>query len=157
MQWKDSDPPSKDINAARMRAKYYGVCSIIHRPRLYHALHNAGWSKSVESLSPSGMTASRFQQVFLSMTDNERACSMAQSQNVEDRGPLQSLTTTPVARWASYRDLPTQLQRSCKVCIHSAILSTEVFDGIEGRPIVTNIFGTAHEYVFSVILVRSTD
>ena len=35
------------------------------------------------------------------------------------------------------------------MCIDSAILSTNVFDGIEGRPVVTNIFGTAHAYVSS--------
>lgn len=156
MRWKDSDPPSKDINAARMRAKYYGARYIIHRPLLYHALHNAGWSESVESLSPPGMAASRSQQVSPSMTDSERATSMTELQSDEGRGPVQSSTTAPVGGWTSYRDLPTKLRRACKVCIDSAILSTEVFDGIEGRPVVTNIFGTAHAYVFSVILVRLT-
>jgi hypothetical protein len=37
--WNDKDPPSSDINAARMRAKYYGARYIIHRPLLYNALH----------------------------------------------------------------------------------------------------------------------
>lgn len=41
-------------------------------------------------------------------------------------------------------------------CIHSAILSTEAFGGIEGRPVVTNIFGTAHAYDPSSILSRLT-
>ena len=48
MQWKDHDPPSKDINVARMRAKYYGACYIIHRPLLYYALHIAKRPASVE-------------------------------------------------------------------------------------------------------------
>jgi hypothetical protein len=40
MQWKETDGPANEINAARMRAKYYGARYIIHRPLLYHALHN---------------------------------------------------------------------------------------------------------------------
>ena len=59
-------------------------------------------------------------------------------------GPVQSSTTAPVGGLASYRDPPTKLRRSCKVCIDSAILSTEVFDDIEGRPVLTNIFDTIH-------------
>ncbi|KAJ5264968.1 hypothetical protein N7505_007761 [Penicillium chrysogenum] len=39
MQWDESDPPANEINAARMRAKYYGARYIIHRPLLYDALH----------------------------------------------------------------------------------------------------------------------
>ncbi|ODM21094.1 hypothetical protein SI65_04147 [Aspergillus cristatus] len=119
MQWEDYDPPSKDINAARMRANYYGACYIIHRPLLYHALHIA-------------------------------RCD-------EGPGPVQSSITMPVGGWTSctYRDLPTKLQRACEVCIDSAILSMEAFDGIEGRPVVTNIFGTAHAQ-FGNMLVLST-
>lgn len=156
MRWKDYDPPSKDINVARMRAKYYGARYIIHRPLLYYALHNVGWSKSVGSPSAPGMTASRSQQVSPSITHGERATDMARLQSDEGRGPVQSSTTAPIGGCTSYRDLPTKLRRACKVCIDSAILSTEVFDGIEGRPVVTNIFGTAHAYVFSVISARLT-
>jgi hypothetical protein len=39
MQWDEGDPPANEINAARMRAKYYGARYIIHRPLLYDALH----------------------------------------------------------------------------------------------------------------------
>ena len=42
MMWKDTDPPATEINAARMRAKYYSARYIIHRPVLYHALHHYG-------------------------------------------------------------------------------------------------------------------
>lgn len=55
---------------------------------------------------------------------------------------------TPAAGWTppkvNLRDLPSKLRRACAVCIESAILSTEAFDGIEDRLVVTNIFGTAH-------------
>lgn len=128
MQWKDSDPPSKDINVARLRAKYYEACYVIHRPLLYHALHFFRQPASVgyPTAAP---------------------------------GPVQSSSTAVGGRWTSYtyRDLPIKLQQACKVCIHSAILSTEAFDGIEGRPVVTNIFGTAHAYDPSSILSRLTD
>lgn len=149
MRWKDYDPPSKDINVARMRAKYYGARYIIHRPLLYHALHIAGRSTSVESPSAPGMTASRSQQVSPSMTHSQRATGMARLPSDMGPGPVRSSTAAAVGGWTSYtyRDLPTKLRRACKVCIDSAILSTEVFDGIEGRPVVTNIFGTAHAYV----------
>ena len=38
MQWMESDLPPKDINAARMRARYYEACYIIFRPLLRRAL-----------------------------------------------------------------------------------------------------------------------
>lgn len=56
----------------------------------------------------------------------------------------------------AYRDLPPKLRRACKVCIDSAILSTEAFDGIEGRPIVTNIFGTAHAQFGNMLVLSAT-
>ena len=40
MSWDDTEPPAKDIHAARMRAEYYGARYIIHRPLLYYALHH---------------------------------------------------------------------------------------------------------------------
>ncbi|KAI9675189.1 MAG: hypothetical protein M1829_003549 [Trizodia sp. TS-e1964] len=39
LKWDDTEPPSTDINSARLRAKYYGALYIIHRPFLYHAIH----------------------------------------------------------------------------------------------------------------------
>lgn len=45
MQWMESDQPSKDINAARMRARYYEICYIILRPLLRLALQVGGHQK----------------------------------------------------------------------------------------------------------------
>ena len=42
MQWMESDQPSKDINAARMRARYYEACYITLRPLLHRALQVGG-------------------------------------------------------------------------------------------------------------------
>ena len=122
MLWNDNDPPSRDINVALIRAKYYAACYIIYQPLLYHALHIAGRPTEVESHAAPDLTASR---------------------------PLQESPTNSVSGWAcyTYHELPLCIQRACKMCIDSAILSTNVFDGIEGRPVVTNIFGTAHAYV----------
>lgn len=158
MQWKDSDPPSKEINVARLRAKYYEARYIIHRPLLYHTLHTFRQPASVEfPAAAPGMTASDSQQVSPSMTHSQQVTSRARLH--EGPGPMQSSSTAPGGRWASYtyQDLPTKLQQACKICIHSAILSTEAFDDIEGRPVVTNIFGTAHAYDPSSIVQRLID
>ncbi|THC89533.1 hypothetical protein EYZ11_011022 [Aspergillus tanneri] len=151
MKWKDADPPSKDINIARMRAKYYGARYIIHRPLLYHALHFAGHADasatSVDSPG-SALSGSKSQQVSPSMTHSQRATNMVRLSS--DIGPIgRSLSSSGQTEGMPYRDLPNKLRRACKVCIDAAILSTEAFDGIDGRPVVTNIFGTAHAYVYS--------
>lgn len=153
MRWKDTDPPHEDINVARMRAKYYGARYIIHRPLLYWALHHShptenGRSASVDSPTGSAMSGAKSQQVSPSMAHSQRAINMARLSS--DVGPMGRSAPTPTpaptgSRPAlAYRDLNPKLRRACKVCIDSAILSTEAFDGITGRPVVTNIFGTAH-------------
>lgn len=152
MKWKDNDPPPNDINVARMRAKYYGARYIIHRPLLYHALHYAAnpntQTPPVESPSAPALTSSKSQQVYPSMTHSQRALNMTRMPS--DLGTMgRSSFSSGQSRPMTYRDLPTKLRRACKVCVDSAILSTQAFDGINGRPVVTNIFGTAHAYVIS--------
>ncbi|OJK03368.1 hypothetical protein ASPACDRAFT_49574 [Aspergillus aculeatus ATCC 16872] len=162
MRWKDTDPPSKDINVARMRAKYYGARYIIHRPLLFHALHFAndtGSSASVDSPTGSAISGSRSQQVSPSLTHSQRAIGMARL--ASDAGPTARSAPTPTpggGNWASYayRDLQPKMRRACKVCIDSAMLSTEAFDGIEGRPVVTNIFGTAHAQFGNMLVLSAT-
>ncbi|PYH40042.1 putative C6 finger domain protein [Aspergillus saccharolyticus JOP 1030-1] len=162
MRWKDTDPPSKDINVARMRAKYYGARYIIHRPLLFHALHFAndtGRSASVSSPTESAISGSKSQQVSPSVTHSQRAIEMARL--ASDAGPTSRSAPTPTpggGAWASYayRDLQPKMRRACKVCIDSAILSTEAFDGIEGRPVVTNIFGTAHAQFGNMLVLSAT-
>ncbi|KAI9927385.1 hypothetical protein MW887_002997 [Aspergillus wentii] len=161
MKWRDTDPPSKEINVARMRAKYYGARYIIHRPLLYHALHFGGQndrSTSVDSPTGSAMSGSKSQQVSPSMTHSQRATNMMRLSS--DMGP--STRAQPPSSNGNfgvayhYRDLPTKLRRACKVCVDSAILSTEAFDGIEGRPVVTNIFGTAHAQFGNMLVLSAT-
>ncbi|KAF7115349.1 hypothetical protein CNMCM5793_002165 [Aspergillus hiratsukae] len=165
MKWKDTDPPSKDINVARMRAKYYGARYIIHRPLLYHALHYAGLppnptSASVESPAGSVLSGSKSQQVSPSITHSQRATNMARlssDMGMAVHSAPSSFQGGPGSMGTiAYRDLPPKLRRACKVCIDSAILSTEAFDGIDGRPIVTNIFGTAHAQFGNMLVLSAT-
>lgn len=106
MQWNDYDPPASEINAARMRAKYYGARYIIHRPFLHHALHK------------------NFPPVDVMDEAIDSAVKQAQASSMNQN-----------------------LVNLCRACIEAAKASTIAFDGIRGRLIVTNIFGTAHAYV----------
>ncbi|PYH95408.1 C6 finger domain protein [Aspergillus ellipticus CBS 707.79] len=159
MKWKDTDPPSPDINVARMRAKYYGARYIIHRPLLYFALHHARQDASATSVdSPAGSAISgpKSQQVSPSLTHSQRATNMVRLSS--EVGPTGRSTQTPNPGWSAYayRDLTPKIRRACKVCIDSAILSTEAFDGIDGRPVVTNIFGTAHAQFGNMLVLSAT-
>ena len=40
LEWEDTEDPSTDINAARLRGKFYGATYIIHRPFLRYALEH---------------------------------------------------------------------------------------------------------------------
>jgi hypothetical protein len=138
MRWNDNDPPSPDINHARMRAKYWGARYIIHRPVLFHALHFLGPNASGSAVdSPAGLAGSH---TSPSLTHGQRATDMTRISS--DLGTLQGSNGAH-----SYRDLPPKIRRACGLCVQSAIQSTIAFDGVKGRPVVTNIFGTAHAYV----------
>lgn len=158
MNWRDDEPPASDINAARMRAKYYGARYIIHRPLLYHALHYGQTGARIGALpkstaveSPTGSASnSQSQHMSPSMTHASGRTSSAHMQRMlsdvgsANSGLLSSVPngwSPPTVKW---RELPTKLRRACKVCVDSAILSTEAFDGVDDRLVVTNIFGTAH-------------
>ena len=150
MKWKDEEEPANDINTARLRAKYYGARYIIHRPLLYHALHHfKGPSEpnggSVSSPNSVALSGSKSQQMSPSVTHRQRSTSMPRWPS-SDMGPPGRTPSTPGDAWPSpsLGDLTPTLRHACQACISSAILSTEAFDGVKGRPVVTNIFGTAH-------------
>lgn len=150
MKWKDSDPSASELNSARMRAKYYGARYIIHRPLLFHGLHHPDQYKDYNKIpldgAPGSASASRAQQMSPSMTSGSvRATSMARMKS--DLGTTsQSLSLDEFAKWEveEKKKKWRKLCRFCKVCVESAILSTEASDGMENRLVVTNIFGTAH-------------
>ncbi|KAB8240229.1 hypothetical protein BDV35DRAFT_402436 [Aspergillus flavus] len=153
MRWKDTDPPSEELNVARMRAKYYGARYIIYRPLLYHALYHYGqidFRTPLAELSTeaTAKTASKSQQISSSLNSGHGDTNMARLSS--DIGPVSELAGI------ANRDLPTKLRRACEVCIDSAIRSTVAFDGIKGRPVVTNIFGTAHAQFGNMLVLSAT-
>ncbi|KAI2787830.1 hypothetical protein POX_f08208 [Penicillium oxalicum] len=171
MNWKDTDPPATDINAARMRAKYYGARYIIHRPLLYHVLHYGQTGARISTLakptaaaeSPSGSTSqSQPQQMSPLMAQTSRRTGSSHMQRMlSDVGSApSSLSSSYSNGWtppiAPSRDLRDKLWRACKVCVDSAILSTIAFDGVEDRLVVTNIFGTAHAQFGNMLVLSAT-
>ncbi|KAJ5316086.1 hypothetical protein N7476_006393 [Penicillium atrosanguineum] len=166
MSWTDKEPPAKDINAARMRAKYYGARYIIHRPLLYHALHYGQTGARVGSVaqtsvdSPTGSANnSQTQQMSPSMTQaGQRAPGMTRIMSNIGNPPAEfsSFANGWTPPTVALRELPQKLRRACKVCIESAILSTTAFDGIPDRLVVTNIFGTAHAQFGNMLVLSAT-
>ncbi|KAL1967833.1 hypothetical protein VTN77DRAFT_2522 [Rasamsonia byssochlamydoides] len=156
MKWDDRDPPSSDINTARMRAKYYGARYIIHRPVLYYVLHYMSPQSTTAADSPSytGPSGSKSQQVSPSMAHSQQATSMARWSS--DMGTSGRPNPADIWPGVAFKDLHVKLQRWCRICIESAIQSTEAFDGIKGRLIVTNIFGTAHAQFGNMLVLSAT-
>ncbi|KAI9045240.1 inositol polyphosphate multikinase [Aspergillus affinis] len=109
--------------------------------RLYYALHCMGQSNApissvdCRTTPVAGTEASgpKSQDISLHMTHSQIATCMERLSS--DMGPART---------------------DCRVCIESAIKSTEAFDGIEGRPIITNIFGTAHAQFGNILVLSAT-
>ncbi|GKZ74814.1 hypothetical protein AnigIFM50267_001567 [Aspergillus niger] len=153
MTWKDTDPPSPDINVAQMRAKYYSARYLIHRPLLYYALHHSSLGPCGRSIPVPSLTG-----YTTSGEGSLPSPSVAHGRGVNDMSQLPSDVNAPDGTVTSpdphlaegpwtrlqYCDLSPEVRRACKLCVESAILSTQAFDAIEGRPVVTNIFGLAH-------------
>ncbi|KAJ5485372.1 hypothetical protein N7539_005360 [Penicillium diatomitis] len=173
MNWKDTDPPATDINAARMRAKYYGARYIIHRPLLYHVLHYgqngariSALPKSmpaVESPKASASSSQAQQNSPILNQSSGRAGSANMQRMHSDIGsaPGGSFSCSSSNNWVPpnvghVRELLGKMRRACSVCIDSAILSTTAFDGVEDRLVVTNIFGTAHAQFGNMLVLSAT-
>ncbi|KAJ5365084.1 hypothetical protein N7517_007970 [Penicillium concentricum] len=157
MQWEENDPPANEINAARMRAKYYGARYIIHRPLLYHALHYGHTGARVGPVGQSLVDSPTSQQLSPSMLHSAaRAPNMARMSS--DMGSMPAAVSTdwqpPKVR---LHELPKKLKAACDICVKSAIKSTEAFDGVGGhRLVVTNIFGTAHAQFGNMLVLSAT-
>ena len=119
LQWCEDDPPALDINAARLRAKFYGAVYIIHRPFLRLILDNETRDREARSSPPNP-----------SFT------------------PLNDRLTEPMPPPPPHlaREVPADHLRSAQICVKAAMQSTTAFDNIinHRRLVVTNIFGTAH-------------
>ena len=123
LHWNDTDAPAADINAARLRGKFYGARYIVHRPWLYHALHSYDQSH---------------------LTDNVMKGFRAYEQDPslsKLNGPPPNATLQEREDWKVL-----QVLISCRMCVEAAKCSTLAFDGIisKRRLVVTSIFTTAH-------------
>jgi hypothetical protein len=129
LAWHDEDPPSTDINVARLRAKYYGGLYMVLRPFLFSAVKNWEGSTCIPSHASSPTNAPKSSTIPI--TTSSYSGSM-------DENALLDLVHE---------------------CIESAIRSTIAFDRVgaspnssyydyrserHGRLILTNIFGTLH-------------
>lgn len=152
MQWDDKDPPATDINVARLRAKYYGARYIIHRPLLHHALHPMAQKPAVPAGASGPAASPALSNVSSAQSHVSPSVAHAYQSEPMERWPSEM---GPPLRTRSSQDplplLAKELDRkvydACLTCVEAAMNSTTAFDGVPGRPIVTNIFGTAHAYV----------
>lgn len=116
MKWADEDRPAADILNARLRAKYWGARYIVNRPFLDYALHIMPQAKAGKSVRDVARDARN---------------------NTRDEAELHLFEAI-----AGLSD--SEVFQACKRCVFAAIQSTEAFDGVPDRLIVTNIHGTAH-------------
>ncbi|PGH08887.1 hypothetical protein GX51_00944 [Blastomyces parvus] len=159
MRWEETDPPSNNIIIARMRAKYYGARYIIHRPLLHHALHPMikalpGTANSVASPSPSTVSSSHSQASPPSA--NPAHLSHSMERLTSGMGPPSRPAVVPENQQFSLKSLDSKVRKACQACIDAAIQSTVAFDGVAGRPVVTNIFGTAHAQYGNMLVLSAT-
>uniref|UniRef100_A0A093V4I9 Sterol regulatory element-binding protein ECM22 n=1 Tax=Talaromyces marneffei PM1 TaxID=1077442 RepID=A0A093V4I9_TALMA len=151
MQWNEGDEPSSDINTARLRAKYYGARYIIYRPVLERALHSMspraegnGKAENDSKLPVSSFKAHDFQAPSMARWSSEPGL----RQNLRDKDDT--------VETIHYDELDDETRRACEQCITAAIQSTKAFHNIKGRPIVTNIFGTAHAQFGNMLVLSAT-
>ncbi|KAI7972627.1 hypothetical protein EIK77_009090 [Talaromyces pinophilus] len=137
MQWNEGDDPSSDINTARLRAKYYGARYIIYRPVLERALH------ALLDKAEDGKSEVDYKPAISFKAHDYQAPSMARWSS--EPGLHQQIgDNSDIHETMKFIELDDETRRACEQCITAAIQSTRAFHNIQGRLIVTNIFGTAH-------------
>ncbi|KAL8782601.1 MAG: hypothetical protein Q9213_005233 [Squamulea squamosa] len=142
LQWSDDDPPSSDINTARLRAKYYGAQYIIHRPFLRHALDNK--MEFQDSASPHVKAAIGYQ------NRSSPFSPQAMERKISNMGP-----PGPTQKEKIHQE---EILQSARNCVAAAVKSTEAFDNVINRQrlIVTNIFGTSHAQFGNMLVLATT-
>ena len=140
LAWDDDDYISSDINAARMRSKFYGARVIVNRPSLYAALHQK-WSAISVPVPDSGPPPQ-----FSSKGPSQQGSPPSTLQHGPDAPPSTG-AAAETGRTESTRhlhNLRPEIREGVEACIHAAVRSTRSLDGVPPRLIVTNIFGTGH-------------
>ena len=119
LAWDETDALPDTILAARLQAKYWGGCNIVHRVFLDYALHilpHVSQGKDIEAGA------------------------------VDVNGNLRNQSETLI--FGAIRLMGgSTMWNAVEQCIHALMKSTEAFDGTfspQERLIVTNIHGTAH-------------
>jgi hypothetical protein len=119
MRWNEEDPPATDILGARLRAKYYGAQVITYR---HFVLKILDYCASKEKNIPSDTVNTEF-------VDGIRVPNISKGINGAE-------------------GIDPRVLKYAKLCIKALISSTTAFHGLgdpgRHRPIVTNIWGTAH-------------
>src|SRR6478735_10921374 len=120
--FREDDPPADDILAARLRAKYWGAQVITYRPFIRQILQ---FSHSIK---------------------NHASSPNFPSVSSEFRQDITAPVIHPKAR--THGDIDPQVVELAKKGIKALIESTRAFHGLgDKRPIITNVFGTAHACV----------
>jgi hypothetical protein len=119
MSWDANDPPANDILGARLRAKFYGAQVITYR---HFVLKILDYSASKEKNIPSDTINTEF---------------------------VDGIFVPNISRGVSSGEgIDPQVLEYARLCIKALISSTTAFHGLgdigRHRPIVTNIWGTAH-------------
>lgn len=114
MSWGLEDAPPTDILHARLRAKYWGARYLINRPFLDYILH----TKPHPRLT---------------------VAEVASDSRPKPRCEAESHLFRAISGMSG-----EEVQIGYQTCVKAAEKSTIAFDNVLGRPIVTNIHGTAH-------------
>ncbi|RPA84642.1 hypothetical protein BJ508DRAFT_222926 [Ascobolus immersus RN42] len=157
LRWEETDEPSGDINAARLRAKYFGARYIIHRPFVYLAIHggprpnftNQYNSPRVSHGDPGSQHPSPIQTVSTPIQPTfTNALTSASARKASMAIALDEYTPSH----------KTTVEESCKKCLDAAVQSTKAFHAFsvsEFRPVITNVFGTAHAQFGNLLVLQA--
>ncbi|EPS37909.1 hypothetical protein H072_8333 [Dactylellina haptotyla CBS 200.50] len=145
LQWSDNDPPANDINAARLRAKYYGAKYVINRPFVEHFIHNRTSNPSAALMNPGAMTSPA---MSLSSLSQSSPPTSAHTPLGMDNRRGSSVTD----------DIREKFLEPCRTCLEAAVQSTSAFHGFDAernRPILTSVFGTAHAQFGNMLVLQA--
>nr|OQO17415.1 hypothetical protein B0A51_15582 [Rachicladosporium sp. CCFEE 5018] len=127
LQWKDDDPPPKEILHARLRAKYWGAKYVVNRVFLDYALH-----------------------IMSHVAEKRRVEDVALDVRNQPRDPAEVHLFKAIQNMGE-----PHVWQASQECIKAAMHSTVAFDGVPDRLIVTNIHGTAHAQFGNMLVLAA--
>lgn len=153
LRWNESDEPSADINAARLRAKYFGARYIIHRPFVYLAIHPEA-HRALEKYQNSP-------RISQGEPGSHHASPIAAASTPVQSGFSGANARKPSMAIGPDEYAPTHkntVEESCKKCLDAAVQSTKAFHAFsvsDNRPVITNVFGTAHAQFGNLLVLQA--